>query len=271
MKLSRTNATFAFFLALPLFFAGPTAGVLQTAHADTTSTATSTVTDAASDCTIMPADIVAITTAESQGLQAELAARKALLTRVITCAENDAQSVQTNVNAVSVSGSAATVQSQLSGKLDDAMNYYNIELTKVSQSGIAGTQAVAKEVLSWRTGNYDPLAAQSSNFILWAQNQSLFATANARLDQTEGIVSFVNSAAPNPELADDLTTAESLIQTANQENAGALTALGQFVSPDQSLALIQQSLQSLSEAYQAFSDIATTVQTLLPPPAATGS
>jgi len=246
MKIFRTGilVVFASFLAL----VGPVASFAP-------KTARAAASASAANCTMTPADLSAVAAAAAQGLQAELAARKALLTRVITCAEHDARTSQANLNAMNLTGDAANIQSQLSGKLDDAINYYNLELGKLSQAGIAGTQAVARETLSWRQGNYDPLAAQVSNFILWAGN---------RLNQVKGLASFVDQAAPNPELEGDLATAESLIQTAQNENASAETALAQFVPPDQSLTLIQQSLQSLADAYQKFSDISATVQTLLP-------
>ena len=255
MKIFRTGilVVFASFLAL----VGPVASFAP-------KTARAAASASAANCTMTPADLSAVAAAAAQGLQAELAARKALLTRVITCAEHDARTSQANLNAMNLTGDAANIQSQLSGKLDDAINYYNLELGKLSQAGIAGTQAVARETLSWRQGNYDPLAAQVSNFILWAGNQAVFTTAANRLNQVKGLASFVDQAAPNPELEGDLATAESLIQTAQNENASAETALAQFVPPDQSLTLIQQSLQSLADAYQKFSDISATVQTLLP-------
>lgn len=236
------------------------AGAAQTAHAQTQQAPT----DANASCAITSDDLATVTAAEAQGLLVELAARRALLTRTITCAKTEATTLQNNLNELSVSGDAKTIQSQLSGKLDDAANYYDLELGKVSGAGIAGTQAIAKEVLAWRASNYDPLAAQVADFTLWTGNQNLFATATARLRSIESIVSFVLQAGQNGNLQNDLGNAQSLMQTANNENAAAENALLQSLPPDQTLALIQQSLQSLSAAYQKFFDISTIVQTLLP-------
>jgi hypothetical protein len=148
--------------------------------------------------------------------------------------------------------------------LGDAMNYYDLELAKVSDAGIAGTEAVASEVLAWRAENYVPLSAQVANVILWSGNQNLFGVANTRLTQTGAVVNFLEGAAPNPSLQDSYANAQVLMQTANEENEAAKNALLESLSPDQSLALITQSLQDLSKAYKQFSDINTTVQTLLP-------
>jgi hypothetical protein len=223
-----------------------------------------------STCTITPADLQGITAAEANGIQAELTARKALLTTVITCAQTEAQSLQMGLTAIQASPDAAVLQSQLSGKLTDAVNYYSIELTKVNDAGIAGTEAIAREVLSWRQGNYDPLSNQVANFILWEQNQDLFVKAGSRLGQMEGIVSFLEVAAQNNDLQNDLSAAQAFIQTANNENQSAKNALLQSAPSDESLGLIQQSLQSLADAYQKFSAMSTIAQTLLPMAPSTG-
>jgi len=218
----------------------------------------------ASDCTITSDDIQAITAAEAESLTAELTARKALLTRVITCAKGDAQTLQTSLQNIQVASDAQALQSQLLGKLSDAMNYYDLELAEVPDSGILSTEAVAAQVLSYRTSSYDPLSLQVSDFILWSENQNLFAAANARLTSAGNLVSFLETAAPGDDLQSDFATAQTLIETANEENQAAKAALLQSAPGDQSLALIMQSLQSLSDAYQEFSEVSGIVQTLLP-------
>ena len=215
-------------------------------------------------CTITSSDLDAVTAAGTQGLMAELAARRALLTKTIACAKADARTLQDNLNGLSINDDEKTLRSQLSGKLDDAMNYYDLELGKVSGAGLAGTRAIAQEVLDWRNANYDPLAAQVANFILWSENQNLFQTAENRLNRIRNIVAFVEQAAPQNDLQADFASAEALVQSASDENERAKTALLQSLPPDQSLALIQQSLQALSDAYQKFFDASTIIQTLLP-------
>ncbi|HEX4104199.1 MAG TPA: hypothetical protein VHZ04_01830 [Candidatus Paceibacterota bacterium] len=215
-------------------------------------------------CTITQDDLAAIAAAQAQSLTAELAARKALLTRIITCAEENVQALQTDLAGVQTNAATAALQSQLSGKLDDAMNYYGLEFAKVNNAGIAGTEGVANEILAWRAGTYDPLADQVANFVLWSENQNLFTTAQNRLGEVQNLVSFMEQAAPNPDLAQDLTSAQSLITTAVQENNSAENALMQSEPSEATLSLITSSLQSLSDAYQKFSNISTIVQQLLP-------
>ena len=239
----------AFFLLLPPL-AGIFLGPVNTARA-------------AENCAIASSDLTAVTAAAAQGLMVELATRRALLTRTITCAKAEAQSLQNNLNGLSVNDDEKTIRSQLSDKLNDAMNYYDLEIEKVGGAGIVGTQIIAKEVLAWRTSNYDPLAAHVANFTLWINDQPLFDTAKNRLRSIENIVTFINQAAPQNDLQNDLASAQSLVQTASNENQRVANAFLQSLPPNQTLALIQQSLQSLSDAYQKFFDISTIVRALL--------
>lgn len=233
------------------FLGGLFPGTLGVARADTT-------------CTITPADLDQVTSAAALGLTAELTVRKALLTKTLSCAKSDAQALQDQLNTISTSDNAKTLQSQLAGQLGDAMNYYDLELVKVGDAGIAGTKGIAKDTLAWRAGTYDPLEKQVANFTLWAENQNLFGVAANRLTQIRNIVSFITHAAPNDDLQNAFTNAETLMQSANQENQAAKDALLRSAPSDQSFALIKQSLSSLSDAYKKFSDANTIIQTLLP-------
>jgi hypothetical protein len=245
-------------ISIALFAALVAAPALAARAADTPSAS------ASGSCTITADDLAAIQTAAQDGLLAELAARRALLSRTITCAENNTQALQSELNGLSVSGDARTIQSQLSGKLDDAITYYNLELAKVSGAGIAGTQAIAKEVLAWRTSNYEPLSENVQNFELWAGSQPLFSAAESRLNGIANLVAFFEQAGENLTLQGDLADAQSLVQTAKNEDQDAQNALAQSLPPDEVRAQIQQSLQTLSDTYQKFFDIASAIQSLLP-------
>lgn len=240
---------------------------VRPAFADTLSPATPS-----DSCAPSATDIAALQAIENnaaltpaQELSQELALRKKLLGQTISCATADAQTLQATLNAVATSGNGTIMQSQLSGKLDDALNFYSIETAKVNGSGISGTEAIAKEMLAWREANYVPLEGNVNNFILWSENQGLFATAQNRLTQTQRVVDFIENAAPtNNNLDANLQAAQSSLNDAESENTAAATAIMQLQDPDTTLALIQQSLQSLATAYQQFSDLNTLIQTLLP-------
>lgn len=233
------------------------------------------------DCTTLsPADFAALaaveddaTLTQTEQLDQELALRKKLLGQAISCALTDAQTLQATLAAAASSSTSAAagapdaqaVASQLSGNIDDAINFYNIESAKLNDAGVSATEAIAKEVLAWRAENYAPLEGDVNNFVLWSENQSLFATAQNRLTQTQRIVAFIEGAATaNAGLDAALQTAQSSFSDATAENAAAGTALSQVQSPDQTLSMIQQSLQSLADTYQKFTDLNNIIQTLLP-------
>lgn len=243
------------------FFATP---ALLGASIFTTATTHAVDSQVSVTCTITAKDFDAVNAAANEGLLAELAARRALLSRTIICARNDAKALQEDLNGLSIPDDAKNLQVQLSGKLDDAMTYYDLELDKVGNAGIAGTQAIAREVLGWRASTYEPLAGQVENFTLWAKNQTLFKAANDRLQGITSLVAFLQQAGQNNDLQGDLSTAQAMMQTAKEENQAAKSALLQYVPPDESLQLIQRSLKSLSDTYQKFFDIAKIVQALLP-------
>jgi hypothetical protein len=229
-------------------------------------------TSTSADCTLSASDFANLQAIENnpdltanQELAQELALRKQLLLETISCATNDAQSLQATLQGISMSGNAAAaIQTQLLGNLTDAINFYGIEEAKVNGVGVSGAEAIAQEMLAWRTANYDPLVANINNFVLWSQNQALFTTAQNRLDQTQRVVEFIEEAAANSELQSSYNATYASLQQAQSENQAALMALSQLQPADKSLMQIQQSLQSLATTYQDFSALNSIIQTLLP-------
>ncbi len=227
------------------------------------------VARAADNCVISHDDLAVIRAIQSnpnlgylEEINQELAARKKLLSRIIICARGDARSLHATMDAVSVNSADENIKNQLSGKIDDAINYYNIELEKLNGSGILGSEQIAQEVLSWRANTYAQLSSNVDNFILWSQNQDLFRVASDRMAQISPMVSFLSQSG-NGDLASAFASTQTSFNTAKNENASARLALSEFLSPDQTLAAIKQSLQSLSETYQDFFNVSDVIQKLL--------
>lgn len=258
------GALVAFFAVMPWAFA-------TVARADTNTPAASAPTVDVDDCAPSATDLKNITAIEndptlsySDEIKSELAARKQLLGTTITCALTEEQQLQTSLSAISTTGDVANLQSQLTGRLNDAANFYNIELGKLGSAGIAGSEAVAREVLAYRTGSYEPLAGEVNNFILWSDNQDLFATAQTRMAQTSRAVSFLLDAAPDSDLQNAFAAAKVSFTDATNQNQAAENALVQSLPSDESLSLIQKSLSSLSDTYQQFFTVSNLIKTLLP-------
>ena len=196
-------------------------------------------------------------------IKAELAVRKQLLTETITCAQNETATLKKSLMAITPSQNFVTLQSQLAGQLDEATAYYALESQKVNGAGLAATEAIARDVLSWREGSYATLAENVSNFVLWSQNQAVFAVAQNRLGQVGSLVGSLPFS-QNAELQSDFQEASVSLRSAQDENVQASQAFAKSLPPDQTLALIQQSLNDLAAAYQHFFDISNLAQKLLP-------
>ncbi len=225
----------------------------------------------AAECGITAGDIAQITAIQndpslsvSDEIKQELLARKNLVGETIVCAQQEVRTFQTNLAAVTVPSDVQSLQSQLLGNLNEAAGFYNSQLAQLNVVGIAGTKAVAQQVLSWRESSLIPLSEDVNNFILWAQNQNLFNTAATRMSQTQSAVAFLEAASPNPDLQTAFNNAQSSFNAAESENAAAQAALVQNLSPDQSLALIKQSLASLSATYQNLFTVSNLISGILP-------
>ncbi len=225
----------------------------------------------AAECGITADDIAEITAVQNDStltaleeVTQELALRKRLVGETITCAEQETQTFRANLASTTVERDAQPLQSQLLSDLDGALSFYHLELAKLNGVGIAGSEAIAQEVLAQRASTFFPLSENVNNFILWAQNQNLFETAQTRMTQTQRAVSFLESASPNANLETAFDSTQSSFNDAESENAAAKSALAQGLSPDQSLPLIKQSLDLLSSTYQGFFTVSTVIGTILP-------
>lgn len=223
-----------------------------------------------SACGITTNDLTAIQTIQTNAslsyigeIQQELAVRRNLLSETIQCATTAAEQTKTALDNTAVDPSLENLKTQWSDRLGSAISYYNLQLQKVNEVGISGTETIAKEVLAWRKNNYTPLAENVLSFTTWSNNQTLFTTAANRLAQVDNLVAsplFSES----PDVQNDYEEAADSLNTAENQNTAAENALMQSLSPDQSLLFIKQSLDSLSSTYQYFFNISSLVQSLLP-------
>lgn len=242
----------------------------QIVEAAKLSTSTPTIVQPPS-CGVATADFKALVAIQNNPnlsvadeLNQELALRKQILTKILTCAGKEATSLQAGLDAITVTGDAASTQAAFDGKIKDALNFYSNESTKLANAGIRTTETIAQETLAWRAANFTPLQDQIRNFILWVNNQSLFQTADDRLAKTQRVVDLIESAAPNGELQASLADARASLADAEDQNTAALNSLNQFQPADQSFALIAESLQSLADTYQKFTNLNALIQKVLP-------
>ncbi len=222
---------------------------------------------AADACALTKDDLISIQAVQSDStlsyhdeVTQEAALRKSLLSKTILCAMADAEALKTQLGAATTTDSdSQAIQSQIEGQFDDTLSYYQLQLLKTNSAGIAGTQALASDLLGWRKGTYLPLVGQANNFMLWSHNQSLFATAAGRFGQIQKIVSFL-APAGDSSLASAFASAQTSFNVAQDQNGAAEAAMLKSAPADESLPLIQQSLKSLAATYQQFFVVSGIIQ-----------
>lgn len=240
-------------------------------YADTSTTvAPIPTTTTTSSCDITISDFTALQVIQqnkslsyANELQQELSVRKRILTKTIQCAQNDALQLQIELNNTTIDPGLESIKVQLSDNLNSAVSYYNLQTQNVSWAGISGTKSIAGNILSWRENNYAPLAENVTNFIAWANNQSLFSAAETRLSQINNLITSPLFS-ENISIQRDYQEAVVSLKAAEDQNGDAKNAFAQSLSPQQTLSYIQQSLSLLSNTYQHFFNISSLIQSLIP-------
>jgi hypothetical protein len=84
------------------------------------------------------------------------------------------------------------------------------------------------------------------------------------MTQTQQAVSYIEGVSPNADLQTAFSAAQSSFNDAQSENAAAKAALLQNLSPNQTYALIKQSLNSLADTYTGFASTSAMIKSSLP-------
>ncbi len=193
-------------------------------------------------------------------LKSELDARKRFLSQVLSCAIDDASRAQQNLSTASTSDrDISIIRGRLSERLTQTIGYYKIQMTRVPDLGIAGTQELASEVRDWRNIMYAPLIQSIANVELWINDQSLFEHADARLRQvqheiqSQGLLSRID-------IQSALDKAQLALREAETTNDTAKDSLWGAISPGDSLGKIRESLAALSDTYAYFFELSDAVK-----------
>jgi hypothetical protein len=210
------------------------------------------------------ADIKKKADGSSQAVKSELQVRKDLLRELIGCATKETRTLQNTLKEIQTKeNDIDAIRDRFVDKLDEALAYYRAEETKVNDLGLRGSKDMAKAILDWRTGNYLPLANETSNLIIWLKNQPLFDTAQKRFDligQTVRSLKLLDE----EDVKDLFEKAESNLGEARHLNGEAKKALLAEEEPTATTSKIKSSLQSLSATYKSFFELSEAVKKLLP-------
>lgn len=191
-------------------------------------------------------------------IKMELQLRKKILGDVLGCAVQEAATLKTNVDGIGLEDrDSINLQSQFANQLDNAINYYRTEQAKIDDLGLQGSKDFAKNLELWRGGNYTQVSEMATNFLIWGKNQKILETAKARVDQIGRNVTLL-SLVYNEEIKDLWKEVDINFSEAKKFNEQAKNDLG-FRTPDDALAHIKSSLDSLSKTYEKLSDLVSAI------------
>lgn len=200
----------------------------------------------------------------SQSLQDELKLRKGILHGVIDCSISEVKKLEdTTRNLPEPNNNVAFLKSKFLDRLSEAEDYYLLQKSKIGDQGLQGSKNMARFLRVWRSDTYASLAADAGNLIVWVKNQDLFNTASWRFRQITQTVNSLNLL-EQEEIRTYYYEAEQRLNQAKALNEDAGLSLGRTSSPDDTANKIKASLNALSDTYQTFFDLATSVKKLLP-------
>ena len=188
-------------------------------------------------------------------IRVELAIRKLLLKDVVDCAREEVLKLKSEFDGIKTTNAdVQALKNQFSGWFSDVINYYAIQGTAIDNLGLQGSKDFAKNLNTWREGNFKPTAKIISNFIVWAGNQDFISLAQSRLNQVKRGIEILGLGL-NEEIRNGLAGTEAEFQKTRALNEKAREALRAYGPADESLAAIRASLESLSTVYKKLFEV----------------
>lgn len=195
-------------------------------------------------------------------IKLELQLRKNLLKNVLRCAINDANDLRTATHKIRLNDQdAINLRSLFANQLDNVVSYYQTQESKIDDLGLQGSKDFAKNLELWRDGNYKQVAKMATNFLIWGKNQEIIETAQARVNQIGRSVTLLSLVYKEDigglwrEVDDNFSEAKKF----NQQVKNDL----RFATPNDALATIKSSLDSLSKTYEKLSELVNAINQAL--------
>lgn len=194
---------------------------------------------------------------EQQAILAELAIRKGILIGITDCGIRELENLQINLASVALQDAELKrVKNFLHQQIENSIEHYGTQKTKVNDLGIQGTKNLARSLREWRNGNHIPLASRIINFLLWNKNQDIIKASEERFGQ---ITQTIRTLKLENETANAfLGKAEDDLEAARNANRTARTIFTEN-RDDDAAEPMRASLESLSRMYQNFFDLSESV------------
>lgn len=214
--------------------------------------------------------MAALAAAENQpaggySLLAELNARKSLLAQTIACAKSETTALEDQLApTVLADSSLQGLKDRFAGDLGELISYYDAQSARVPDMGIQGIKNLAQEILDWRSAYALPRETVAANFILWNQNQPLFAAAESRTQELAKAAASLSIVSQGSDMQQNLEDAQSHLKDALAANQSAEASFSSATAATDSGAYLSSSLNSLAAAYASLLKLNDTLAAILP-------
>lgn len=198
-----------------------------------------------------------------EGVRSELRARKELLSSTLDCIIAETEELKAEVAGFADTEDTAKIKNELIQKAQDARDNLSRQKGQIQDLGIQGTKNVAREIGNWRNSSYVQLQNEANNLKIWNGNQSLFETAQKRLEEITRTVRLLKLL-ENDEIRSMYEKSEAGLRNAGDLHRQALRNIKEYRSPEEISSSLMNSLTALSQTYKNFLDLSQAVKKILP-------
>ena len=198
---------------------------------------------------------------EIQYLNAEIAARRNLLSAAIACDERDIAARVEALGSLPDKIKSREAYRKILEGLAETARFYSDQKGPIASLGLRDLRSSSRAIAERRKTEYIPLLTLTDNFIFWANNQQFLERASERLGQVSR-VAFSLKLVNQDEVNMMFERARSNFDTAFAESDKAIRELDRGRA-GVALAHTKASLQALSETYQVFFDLQETLKRIV--------
>lgn len=199
---------------------------------------------------------------EEEKISSKEKLKKEIIISIFDCSIKEADFLKSKLNEISISDEGVEiVRQELIEKLSAIADYYKKQ--KEEDISNFNVKIIAKNLKTWREENYKPIQQKIASFILWVNNQSLFDTAQNRLDrlnQTVKTLKIIDQ--EESKIQNLIQKASNILKTAQTNNFLAKQALKNSNLADDALIFIRASLNNLYQVYRVFFELGDTIRPL---------
>lgn len=204
----------------------------------------------------------------SAALEKELEARKALLHDSMDCNAREATAMANAVSSLKASTRITTgMKSRYAKDLLGAAKFAEEQRDAAAAiTDVAKSKDIARDLRTWRSDTYNPLAWEAAQLIVLDRNLTLARSAADRLSQLQKAGEPYNEQAEYKGIQEKLDQASTLITDSTDNLEAALELLRKTPKNMQEAITSKQKegLDGLSQAYKLLLDIDTSTEALKP-------